>query len=267
MPTFPTLGLIAGKGELPRLVAASRACFIFGFEGLEPDKVTPHAVTQIARVGDTLAALKQAGVSELVFAGHMKRPSLLSLKPDAEGARLLAKLGKAMFKGDDALLTILISYVEEQGFKVLGAEEVVGKELLAPPGPLTTRTPNETEMASIRVGLEAAKALGGKDIGQAVVVLGERVITKEDQAGTDAMLTRLGPTQGAILVKASKPNQERRVDLPTIGLNTVEIITSLGFSGIALEAEKTLILEKEQAIAAADKNGVFIYGITHTAER
>lgn len=255
-----TLGLIAGKGELPRLVAAARPCFILGFEGMEPDKVSPHAVKKIAQVADTLAALRGAGVSEIVLAGHMKRPSILSLKPDAEGAKLIKKMGKAIFGGDDALLKALIAYFDEQGFKVLGAEEVVGAELLSPQGCLTQRSPSVEELEAITFGIQAAKELGARDIGQAVVVRGNAVLAREDEAGTDAMLARLGRAEGAILVKASKPNQERRVDLPAIGVHTVEIIANLGFAGVAVEAGKSLMLGRADIIHQANEKGVFVYG-------
>jgi UDP-2,3-diacylglucosamine hydrolase len=256
---MPKLGLIAGRGSLPATIANGRDVFILGFEGMEPDEVQAHVITRIAKVSDTLNALRGANVSQLVLAGHMKRPNILTLKPDDEGKKLMMRLGKAIFSGDDALLSALIGYFEEQGFEILSTEDVLGDGILATSGALTTRVPSASEMDAIRLGVEAARALGAKDIGQAVIVQDGRVIAEEDKHGTDALIARAGGA-GALLVKACKPQQERRVDLPTIGPKTIEAIAAKGFAGVAVEAGKTLLLEREKTLATANEKGVFVYG-------
>ncbi|MDE3015956.1 MAG: UDP-2,3-diacylglucosamine diphosphatase LpxI [Pseudomonadota bacterium] len=267
-----TLGILAGGGRLPsQLVEAcqaeNRECFVLAFENaadIEAISHVPHAVVRIDAIGHALGHLRKAGVREVVLAGHLKRPSFFSLRPDAAGAKLLARLGKAFFSGDDALLKAVVTFLEEEGFKVIGAGDVLGA-LVASEGFLTRRRPTAREEADIAHGLRVAKILGELDIGQAVIVEHGYVLGVEAAEGTDALIERCGhlrrEADSGVLVKVKKPAQETRADLPAIGEQTVEKIRAAGLAGIAIEAGSALILDKGKTLARANALGVFVVGV------
>jgi DUF1009 family protein len=263
------LGIIAGSGMLPaRLAAAAQASgrrvFVLGLEGhADPALISPfpHALARIGAAGQILAALRGAGVDEVVLIGPVKRPSLLTLMPDAEGAKILGRIGRAAFAGDDGLLAAVIRVFEEEGFRVRGAQEVLA-DLAAPEGVLGRHAPGAAAEADILRGVAVARALGAADVGQAVVVQQGIVLGVEAVEGTDALLARCaglrreGPP--GVLVKLAKPGQEARADLPTIGVRTVVGAAAAGLSGIAVEAERTLMPDRAATIAAADARGLFL---------
>jgi UDP-2,3-diacylglucosamine hydrolase len=262
------LGILAGGGELPRrLVAAcaslARPCFVVAFEG-HADEATvagvAHAWTPLGAVGRVFDALREAGVHDVVLAGTIKRPSLLKLKPDARGAAALARIGlRAM--GDDGLLRAVMAELEREGFRVVGAHDVLGR-LTAPPGVLGRVVPDAQARSDIARGVEVARALGAVDVGQAVVVQQGIVLGLEAAEGTAALLARVGALRregpGGVLIKLAKPGQDRRVDLPTIGVATVEQAAAAGLAGIAIEAGATLVLDLAGVIVAADAAGLFL---------
>lgn len=264
-----TLGIVAGSGPMPaRLAAAAQAAgrrvFILGLEGhAEPASIAPypHAIHRIGAGGQILASLREAGVDDLVLIGPVRRPSLLTLMPDAEGAKILGRIGRAAFAGDDGLLAAVIRVFEEEGFRVRGAHEVM-EELAAPEGVLGRHAPDSAAEADIVRGVAVARALGAADVGQAVVVQQGIVLGVEAVEGTDALIARCaglrrdGPA--GVLVKLAKPGQEARADLPTIGPRTVEGAAAAGLRGIAIEAGMTLMPEREATVAAADRLGLFL---------
>lgn len=268
------LGVIAGKGSLPaRIVDAARAAgrevFVLAFEGItDPDLVrdVAHRWVRLGQVGKALDALHEAGAEDVVMIGPVGRPTLAALKLDWRGARLAGRLG-LRGQADKRVIDAIVHELESEGFRVLGAEDVVGS-LLTPEGALTTTRPDETAQADIERGVEVAERLGELDVGQAVVVQQGLVLGVEAIEGTDRLLERCaglrreGP--GGVLVKLRKPEQDRRVDLPTIGPRTVAGAVAAGLRGIAIERGNSLIARREQAVADADAAGVFIVGIAAT---
>ncbi len=267
-----TLGIICGSGEIPVKVASAaraigRPVYLVGLEGFADAKLLapfPHEFARIGAAGRILTLLRGAGVRDVVLVGPIRRPSLLDLRPDAEGARLLGRIGRAAFAGDDGLLAAVIRVLGEEGFTVLGAHEVL-REALAPPGLLTHTKPDAAAMADIARGIAVTLALGRVDVGQGCVVQQGLVLAVEAIEGTDAMLTRAGVLRrdgpGGVLVKLVKPGQDRRADLPTIGLATVQGAAAAGLVGIAFEAGGTLFAERAEAIAEADARGLFLLGL------
>lgn len=262
-------GLIAGRGALPVLLihyfeSHNIPYYILGFsEQTDPALLAgrPHHIGRLGAVGASLAAFKAAGVTHIVLAGQIRRPPLLQLAPDAAGLRLLARMG--ISRGDDGLLKAVIRFLEEEGFGVVGAHEILGGVLL-PHRCLTRRHPSNAERDSIAVGLAALRQLAPLDLGQAVVVAEGRVLAVEDIGGTDALLERAAgfDYQGQmILIKTAKPGQERRADMPALGLDTMHKAAAAGFAGIAGGAGETLLLQQEEAIAAADAAGLFLCGV------
>lgn len=267
----PKLGIIAGAGVLPaKLVKVcredGREVFVLAFEGqTDPATVAgvDHVWTRLGAGAGGLQALKAAAVEELVMAGPIKRPSLAALRPDLRTARFLAEAGVRAF-GDDGLLSAIIDHLEQEGFRVLGVDQILG-ELLAEARCYGAHRPDAAARSDIRRGVEVAKSLGALDVGQAVVVQQGVVLGVEAIEGTDALLARAAELRldapGGVLVKVKKPKQERRADLPTIGWRTVEGAAGAGLAGIAVEAGGTLLVERERAVRDADAAGLFMIGL------
>jgi DUF1009 family protein len=265
------LAVIAGKGVLPaKLVAAAqkagRAVFVLAFDGItEPDLVrdVPHRWVRLGAVGAALDALKASGASDVVMIGPVGRPSLSSLGLDWRGVRLAAGLGLSG-QADNRVIEVIVRELESEGFRVLGADDVLAS-LLAPTGLLTSHRPDAIAEADIRRGIEVARELGRLDVGQAVVVQEGLVLGVEAIEGTDQLLERCAglrrPGPGGVLVKARKVTQDRRVDLPTIGPRTVDRAVRAGLRGIAVEQRESLIAEREVTIEEAERAGLFIVGV------
>lgn len=268
----PTLGILAGGGPLPGRVAhaaraAGREVFIVGLQGFaEPGVIGPypHATARMGAAGRILELLRGAGCQDLVLVGPVRRPSVLDLRPDAEGARILARVGRAAFAGDDGLLAAVVRVLGEEGFRVLGAHEVL-TEAVGPRGCLGRVAPDAQAMADIGRGADVVRALGAVDVGQGCVVQQGIVLAVEAIEGTDAMLSRAAglarPGPGGVLVKLVKPGQDRRADLPTIGPRTLQGAAAAGLRGVAFEAGGTLITDRDACVAEADRAGLFLLGI------
>lgn len=265
------LGLLAGSGSLPPVVAAAarssgRDPFIIAFEGQTPkDWVEryPHAWVRLGAVGRTLALLHEAGCGEVCLIGRVGRPSLKAVALDPRALAMLARLG-ALDAGDDRLLRLIIAELEADGFAVVGAD-ALASSLLAAAGLIAGPEPDAAARADVRRGIEVVRALGAVDVGQAVVVQAQLVLGVEAVEGTDALLCRVaglrreGP--GGVLVKGRKPGQERRVDLPTIGAATVEAAAAAGLRGIAVEAGQTLVADLVEVERLARRQGLFVLGV------
>ena len=264
------LGIIAGGGGLPRkLIDAcrrdQRPFFVLGFKGQTEGALlqnTEHAWTKLGATTEAIAILKSNGVDTLVMAGNIRRPSLTEMKPDLRTMQVFAKLGLAAL-GDDKLLKAVSQELEKDGFKIIGAHEVE-PGLLTPEGILGKLFPPNECKTDVEFGIIVTKTLGKLDIGQAAVVQQGVVLGIEAIEGTDALLERCRKLKrkgrGGVLVKSCKPQQDRRLDLPAIGLRTVRKAFEAGLSGIAVESGASLLLDREEVINAADKLGLFIVG-------
>ena len=266
------LGILAGGGPFPGRVAAAarrsgREVFIVALRGFAEAATIapfPHAILRMGAAGEILAALRNAGCRDLVIVGPVRRPSLLDLRPDAEGTRILARIGRAAFRGDDGLLAAVVRVLGEEGFNVLGAHEIL-TEAVGPAGNLGRVAPDADARADIARGIEVVRALGRVDVGQAAVIQQGIVLALEAIEGTDAMLARAGPLarpgHGGVLVKLVKPGQDRRADLPTIGPRTLRAAAAAGLRGVAYEAGGTLLTDREGCVAEADAAGLFLVGV------
>jgi DUF1009 family protein len=271
------LGLIAGGGGLPVEIAehcarSGRPLFVIRLKGFAGEGLEPFAGAEIglAELGKCLKALKRADCRSVCLAGQVSRPDFSTLMPDLRGLAALPGAIAAARKGDDALLRFLVGEFEKEGFAVEGAHEVMndlGLEL----GPLGRIAPRAEDQVDIVQALDAARAIGRLDIGQAAVACRGVVLAVEAAEGTDAMLARVAelpehlrgrPGAGeGVLAKAPKPIQETRVDLPTIGPATIEGLARAGLAGVAGEAGRLLVLERERVIELADELGVFVLGV------
>ncbi len=266
------LGIVAGGGDLPAVLieaclAARRPCHVLALEGhAEPDKIGTTVAQDWVRpgaAGKAIEFLRAAKVEEIVFAGHVRRPSLSELRPDLRTAKFLAK--GLLNGGDDQLLSGVVRELEDkEGFRVVGAETLL-TDLLAPSGTLGGIPPNADDWGDIRRGVRVVQALGKQDVGQAAIVRQGVVLGVEAVEGTDALIQRCAsvePTaRGGVLVKLSKPGQESRVDLPTIGPKTVAEAAAARLAGIAVEAGATLLLGRAELVNEANARGLFLVGI------
>lgn len=266
------LGILAGGGPFPAAVATAAAAqgrpvYIVGLRGFvdEPSIAAwPNQVLRMGAAGDIMAALRAQHVIDLVIVGPVRRPSLLDLRPDAVGARILARIGRAAFAGDDGFLAAIVQVLGTEGFRIIGAHEILG-DATAPAGVLGAVCPDDAARHDVARGVTVVRALGAVDVGQGAVVQQGIVLALEAIEGTDAMLARAGtlarPGPGGVLVKLVKPGQDRRTDLPTIGPATIAAAAAAGLRGLAFEAGGTLITDRAACIAAADAAGLFLLGI------
>ncbi|MDX5362078.1 MAG: UDP-2,3-diacylglucosamine diphosphatase LpxI [Alphaproteobacteria bacterium] len=270
------LGIVAGGGALPgRLAAAARAAgravYVVALEG-EGAEIGADASVGLGQVGRLFALLRKAGCHEVAVAGYVSRPDLRALKLDWAGMRLLPRLAPKLRGGDDALMRTIVAAFEEAGFRVIGAEEVAAP-LLAPDACLTVSTPSGADWADIARADAIVTALAPLDVGQGAVVARGIVLAIETVEGTDAMLARLADlpahvrgtgeaARAGVLLKAAKHAQERRLDLPAIGPETVRRAAAAGLAGIAVRAGDALILDREALVAAANAAGLFVIGYT-----
>lgn len=273
------LGIVAGSGPLPIALAedalsAGRDVFIIGIEGEASPDISryPHDWCRIGALGRFISLLKDNGCEDVVLIGPIHRPDIRKVMPDAMGLRLLPRFVSLMRKGDDGLLKGIIALLEQDhGFRVIGAHEV-SESLLAPQGPLGRLKPDDEQKADIEIAIRAVLAIGALDIGQGAVAVRGIVLALEAAEGTDAMLARLDQiapalrgtvsSRAGVLVKLAKPGQERRIDLPTIGVKTVEGAAAAGLAGIAVEAGNALISDALAVARAADKAGLFVVGLS-----
>jgi DUF1009 family protein len=265
------LGLIAGSGTVPRQLieacrGSGRPVFVIALEG-QTDAATvagvDHVWVKLGAAARTIQALKDAHVEELVLVGPIQRPSLVTLRPDLRGAQILARIGMRAL-GDDGLLKAVRDELESEGFRLIGAHEVL-REAMAPEGALGTVAPDAMALTDVAFGMTVARQLGEFDIGQAVVVQQGMVLGVEAVEGTDALIARCAALKkdgpGPVLVKRAKPQQDRRLDLPTIGPDTVTRCAEAGFAGLAVEAGGSLVLDRAQIVARADAAGLFVLGV------
>lgn len=272
------LAIICGGGSLPFAVADAaarngRPVFLFAIEGWADAQAVakyPHAWVAIGQFGRVRRLAREAGCRDIVCIGALLRPALRAIRLDWPTIRLLPRLYRLFRGGDDHLLSGLGQIFEEHGFRMLGAHEVA-PEILMPEGPLGRCQPSPRDLADAARGLALIEAIGSFDIGQAVVVADGRVLAVEAAEGTDGMLARVAELRRSgritlesgvgVLVKAPKPRQDRRLDLPSIGPSTVAGVQQAGLAGIAVRAGEVIVAEAAAMANEADRAGIFVIGL------
>ena len=264
------IGLIAGGGDLPHEVvrdALGQGYEIYVAALRSFSEPSDFAVASDAfgfiEIRALIKRFKRENCSHVTFAGNVSRPNFSTLKPGIRDIPLLAKVVKAATKGDDGLLKFMVSLFENEGFEILAPQDICGSSLIEA-GPLGKIKPTKEHRADSEKAMRVAELMGVEDIGQGAVVHKGLVLAVEAQEGTDKMLERVAalPREicGGVLAKCLKPGQEARVDLPTIGVKTVELVAEAGMSGIVLVTGKAFVMNRAEVIKLADKNGIFIFG-------
>jgi UDP-2,3-diacylglucosamine hydrolase len=277
MPTRPEklesvsrLGIIAGSGILPSVLL--QACdrkgifpFIVAFEGHTDPAIVIGREYMWARFGGsgtTMRVLRSHDIRDLVFIGGIRRPSIAALRPDFKTMQFLVRTGLGMLGGDNSVLSAVRRMVEKEGFKMHGVHKFAD-DLLTPKGQIGNLAPSESDWVDIRLGIKESQDLGRRDIGQAVIMHGGRVMGREDRHGTDALIKscKNNNERTGVLVKTCKPQQDRDMDLPAIGPETVLNAAEAGLAGIAVHAGASLLIDRQRLAEIADRHKMFVVGI------
>ncbi|MDQ0507060.1 LpxI family protein [Xanthobacter agilis] len=271
------IGIVAGNGAFPAAVADAvraqgRDVVLFLIRGFADPALEryEHHWFRLGSLGSVAAKAKARGIQQVVMVGGLTRPRVRDLGLDWTMVRLLPRIARLFRGGDNHLLSGVLGLVAEQGFQLCGAHEVAPR-LLLPAGVLGSHGPSAQARRDIALGLGLVQTLGPFDVGQGVVVVDGLVAAVEAAEGTDQMLARYGelrrsgrlrfPAGRGVLVKAPKPGQDRRVDLPSLGPATVERAAEAGLAGIAFEAGGAIVPDAAALIAVADRLGLFVAGV------
>ncbi len=267
------LGIIAGGGDIPAMLINHCLAHHIDFAALaiegnadteffSGDKFA-YKWIRIGQAGSGFKYFADEKVTDVVMIGTIRRPGFLDLIPDLRTTAFFAHVG-AKALGDDGILRAVTSEIEKEGMHVKGIHEIM-PELLIPQGILTKHKPSKTDIIDIKRGVEVAFELGRLDVGQAVVVQQGLVLGVEGIEGTDELIKRCQnyrrKGEGGVLVKLRKPQQDMRIDLPTIGSRTIELAHQSGLGGVVVHTGNGLIINQDAAVALADKYGMYIMGV------
>jgi DUF1009 family protein len=266
------LGLIAGNGRFPFLVldAARGAGHDVTVVALEEETfpelaglaarppAAPLHWISIGQLGTCIRVLKEAGVSQAVMAGQVKHTKLFDIRPDWTLGRVLMRLAT---KNTDSIIAAIADVLRDEGITLIDSTAFLGP-LMARAGTLTRRAPSGEEQRDLAVGYRIADTIAGLDIGQTVAVKSAAVVAVEAMEGTDVLIARAGQLAGpgVRVVKVAKPNQDMRFDVPVVGVSTIEAMKTAGATLLSVDAGKTLMIDGDAIVRAADEAGICIVG-------
>lgn len=269
------VGMIAGNGMAPAEIA--KICIdnniklcVAAIEGQAELKLIDHVPHKLFPIGDVGAVIKyfqEFGVNKIVFIGGVKRVELRSIRADLVGMKLMAKILSNKFLGDDKLLRVIADFFENQGFEVISAAQLMQLNIITQPIIAKTKIqPNAQDLADIQLGMKVLDAMGSLDIGQAVIVEDGYILGVEAAEGTDALIERCAALRkkksGGVLVKTAKLAQDLRLDLPTIGPQTLRHLANFKYRGLAIPPQHILIIESKTVMELANELNLFIRAYT-----
>lgn len=264
--SYMRLGIIAGNGSLPIMVAntvsnSGGEVFVALIDQENHLDYSAFNVKKfnIGKVGDSIKFFQDNAISNIVIVGGVRRPNFFNLRVDKIGSLLLGKIMKGKFLGDDKLLRMVADFFESYGFTILSPKDILLDECTIGKGVITDKAPSEKDMLNIHIGFTEAKNLGLEDLGQSVIARGN-IIEKEDERGTDYLISHSSLESG-VLVKTMKPDQDKRLDIPTIGEETIKNVAKMGLHGIAIEANSVMIVDIAKVVKLANSLGIFLIGI------
>jgi UDP-2,3-diacylglucosamine hydrolase len=266
------LGLIAGNGRFPFLVldaarGAGHDVTIVAlkeetFPELADAAARPPAAAlhwiSLGQLGTCIDLLKSAGITRAVMAGQVKHAKLFDIRPDWTLGRVLMRLAT---KNTDSIISGVADVLRDNGIELLHSTAFL-EPLMARDGLLTARAPTDAERADLEFGYRVADTIAGLDIGQTIAVKSAAVVAVEAMEGTDAVIARAGQLAGAgvSIVKVAKPNQDMRFDVPVVGVSTITAMKSAGATVLSVDAGKTLMIDGDAIVRAADEAGISIVG-------
>jgi len=263
-----SIGLVAGNGRFPLLFAESarklghRVIAVAHRGETDPklEELVPslHWV-RLGQLGKVIEALKAEGVSRAVWAGGLDKKRIFHARPDLRGLKLLAKL---KVRGDDSILRALASEFEREGIEIVAPTDFM-LDRMAPHGPLGRHRPSGPQDQDVAMGMGVARSVGRVDVGQTVVLKDGIIVAVEAIEGTDECIRRGGALarRGAVVCKVAKPGQDMRFDVPAVGPATITVMREAHAEVLAVEAGKTLVLDKEELVRAADRAGIVVVGV------
>ena len=265
------VGLLAGVGHLP--VECARAARETGYEvyavglleGVDPElkgAVTDYAAINVAKLGRIIDYLKKHGVTKVTAIGKVSKELLVNGRHELPDWRMVKLLLSLPDHKDDTLMLKFVAELKKEGIELIDQTLLI-RPLMPPPGTLTRRAPSENERWDMEFGFRMAKEIGRLDVGQTAVVKGMAVMALEAIEGTDACIKRGGKLArgGAIVVKVAKPEQDRRFDVPAVGLTTIESMIEAGATALAIEANHTLLVDRAQTVALAEAHDITIVAL------
>lgn len=263
-----TIGLIAGGGQFPLLVAdaarkqGTRVVAVAHHgetDAALSDKVDEIVWIKLGQLGQLIRTFKKFGVTKALMAGSIAKKKMFEMRPDLKGLAIMSKL--AIFHDDDILRSVTEEFAKE-GVEIVSSTLYL-PELLASEGCMTKRQPTKSEWTDIHFGWKIAKELGRLDIGQSVVVRKKTVLALEAIDGTDATILRGGALarEKAVVVKVSKPRQDLRFDVPCVGMGTISVMMQIKGAVLAVEAGRTLMFDKQEMVKAADREKIAVVAI------
>lgn len=264
------LAIFAGRGPLPMMLIEDcqkkgRKFTIFLLEGedytIDYSAFNPFKIAY-GELEKFLTLLNQNQIKNIVFIGGVTKPNFSALKVDKRGAGLLAKILANKILGDDAVLRTVIKFFEKEGFRILRIDQLLDC-VVSEKSTLTKIQPTKENLEDIAVGVKAIKTFSQFDVGQSIVIAQKQIIAVEALEGTDEMIKRcknlkVDYTKAAVLVKMKKIKQSMKADMPTIGVETIKNCAASKICGIAIQANSTLVLQKDEVIKTADELGLFL---------
>jgi DUF1009 family protein len=267
------IAVIAGSGKLPQLIIneliKQKISFIILaiHENADEELLRSHKHYLITpgKVKPILKTMSDEKITSVVFAGDIKRPGLLSLKVDSIGLSVMARITASKIHGDNSALSIIAKFLEEHGLKVISPNSIL-PSLLTPAGILGKIKPDQDDLKDIEIGKIVLAKLSDMDIGQATIVENSYVLGIEASEGTDSLIKRCADLKRetmrkGVLVKMKKTMQDKRLDLPTIGTNTIDYVYKANLRGIAVNTNGSIIISLPEVITLADKYGIFVIGV------
>lgn len=263
------LALVAGEGAFPLLLARSARdrgvrVFAYGLKGVTSDEIQSLAEKttwlEFGKLQKLIDRLHEDGITHLTMAGRVRHESIFDLlKFDMRAVKLL---GRLVDRRADSLLLAGVAELEGEGVRVIDST-IFLRSMMPPAGRLTSRPPSKEVLADVAFGHGLAKAVAGLDVGQTVVVKDRAIVAVEAMEGTDACIERAGQVAGpgCVVVKVSKPRQDRRFDVPVVGLTTVRKLVAARAAALAFSGGETLFFDREEAVALAEREGIAILGL------
>ena len=257
------IGLFLGDTDFPNIVLnkikrKKKKYFIIDFSKNGKFKKDKNSYRiSIGKFGEIIDLIKEKKCNKVLFAGKIAKPKFSSIRLDLKGIYYMPSIIKAAQIGDAAILKTIIKILSKEKIKVIRSN-FFSPELSLKSGSYSKMKPNPKEINSIKKGIKYFKNLNSLDHVQAIIVKDDRIVAKEGKQGTKKMISKLKKKSGGILIKLPKPKQDLRLDLPTVGFNTLKDCKKFGLKGLVLKSKKNIFLDKEKCINFANKNKIFI---------
>jgi UDP-2,3-diacylglucosamine hydrolase len=274
MDNLKKLGIIAGNGKLPLVIVeecernnVEPVCVLIkDFANPEDYKNVNTVLLSVGLIGKAIEFFKKNQVTQIVFAGGVKKPSLSSVRTDFKGLILLKELIKNKLFGDNKTLQTIVKFFEKEEFTILKVDDVLLNNKIEKGSGGLLKFQHKKYANDIQIGIEALKQMSDLDMGQAIVVQQGVILAVECIEGTAELIKRCGELKykegkQPVLVKMKKKNQIKEADIPVIGEDTIEQLKNAGFAGVAIDADNCLVLNKKTTLNKAEEEGIFVVGI------